>query len=77
MMLLLGPEKTTAHLSESSALLQKHLPPMDTIGATMRTESGAAKTCSVSFGTSLTEYEFSIACESGFVNLSCLRVYWQ
>lgn len=68
--LLLGPENTVARLSAYSARLQKHLPPLDTIDATMRTKSGATGTFSVSFGTSFTGYDFSIACEGGTVNLS-------
>ncbi len=68
--LLLGSENSIARLSAFSAQLQKHLPPVDTIDATMRTKSGATGTLSVSFGTSFTGYEFSIACEGGTVNLS-------
>ena len=43
---------------------------MDTIDAIMKTEAGATGTFSVSFGTSFTGYEFSIACEGGTVNVS-------
>ncbi len=68
--LLLGPENTITRLSAFSAQLQQHLPPVDTIDAIMKTESGATGTFSVSFGTSFTGYEFSIACEGGTVSLS-------
>lgn len=39
---------------------------------TMKTKSGATGTLSVSFGTSFTGCEFSIACEGGTGNLSVL-----
>lgn len=68
--LLLGPENTITRLSAFSAQLQKHLPPVDTIDAAMKTKSGATGTFSVSFGTSFTGYEFNIACEGGTVSLS-------
>ena len=67
--LLLGPENTITRLSAFSAQLQQHLPPVDTIDAIMKTKS-ATGTFSVSFGTSFTGYEFSIACEGGTVSLS-------
>lgn len=67
---LLGSDNAIASLSAYSAQLQKHLPPVDTIDATMRTQSGVTGTFSVSFGTSFKGYEFSVACDGGTVHLS-------
>ncbi|KAM0801963.1 glucose-fructose oxidoreductase [Usnea florida] len=67
---LLGSDNAIASLSAYSAQLQKHLPPVDTIDATMRTKSGVTGTFSVSFGTSFKGYEFSVACDGGTVQLS-------
>ena len=68
--LLLGPGNTIARLSAYSVQLQKLLPPADTIDTTMRTKSGVIGIFSLSFGTSFTGYEFSIACKSGAANHS-------
>jgi len=68
--LLLGPEDPIVRISAYSTQLQKHLPPVDTIYATMRTKTGATGTFSVSFGTSLTGSEWTIGCEGGSVSVS-------
>lgn len=47
---LLGSDKPVA-ISAYTTLLQKHLPPVDTVNAIWKTESGASGTFSVSFGT--------------------------
>ncbi|CAF9938162.1 MAG: hypothetical protein ALECFALPRED_007562 [Alectoria fallacina] len=67
------PKNTITRLSAFSAQLRKHLAPVDTIDATMTIKFGATGTFSVSFGTSFTGYEFSIACEGGTVNLSVFK----
>ena len=53
--LLLGTENSVTHLSAFSTQLQKHLPPVDTVDATMKTKSGAMGTFCVSFGSTLLE----------------------
>lgn len=68
--LLLGPEDRIVRLSAYSTQLQKHLPPVDTIDAAMKTKTGATGTFSVSFGTSLTGSEWTVGCEGGSVSVS-------
>lgn len=69
--LLLGPENTVARLSAHTAQLQKHLPPVDTIDATMKTKHGATGTFSTSYGTSFPRIsEWALACEGGSVSIS-------
>lgn len=68
--LLLGPENPIVRLSAFSAQLQKHLPPVDTVDATMKSKTGAIGTFSVSFGTSLTGSEWTVGCEGGSVSVS-------
>ena len=43
---------------------------MDTVDATMKTQSGATGTFSLSMGTTFTGSEWSIACEGGSVSIS-------
>jgi predicted dehydrogenase len=47
--------------------LQEHLPPVDTVNSVWHTKSGISGTFSVSFGTSLSGSEYTIACEKGSV----------
>jgi len=68
--LLLGPENTVTHLSAFTNQLRKYLPPVDTVDATMKTKSGATGTFSVSFGSTLTGFEWIVACEGGSVTVS-------
>ena len=67
--LLLG-EDTVSRLSAYTNQNQKHLPPVDTVDATMKTKSGATGTFSLSMGTSFTGSEWAIACEGGSVSIS-------
>ena len=50
--------------------MQKHLTPVDTVDAAMKTKSGATGTFSVSFGTTMTGSEWTVACEGGSVSIS-------
>lgn len=68
--LLLGSENSIARLSAFTVQLQKHLPPVDTVDATLKTKTGITGTFSVSFGTSLTGSEWTVACEGGSVSVS-------
>jgi predicted dehydrogenase len=47
--------------------LQEHLPPVDTVDATVRLGSGRSGTLSMSFGTTLRGSEYAVACEKGSV----------
>ena len=68
--LLLGTENSVTRLSAFSTQLQKHLPPVDTVDATMKTKSGATGTFCASFGTTFTGTEWAVACEGGTVSIS-------
>ena len=57
-------------LSAHTAQLQAHLPPADTVDATMKTNTGITGSFSVSFGTTLPGiFEYSVACELGSVTV--------
>jgi predicted dehydrogenase len=47
--------------------LQEHLPPVDTVDATVHLSNGASGTLSISFGTTLKGSDYSFACEKGTV----------
>ena len=67
--LLLGSDHIV-RLSAFTNQLQKHLPPVDTIDASLKTKSGATGTFSFSFGSTLSGSEWTIGCEKGLVSLS-------
>lgn len=67
--LLLGEEARPTALTAYTTLLQEHLPPVDTVNSVWRTKSGIAGTFSVSFGTTLSGSEYTIACEKGSVTI--------
>ena len=56
-------------MSAFTEQLQEHLPPVDTVDATWKTKSGVSGTFSVSFGTTFTGSEYSVACERGTVTV--------
>ncbi|GAB7347151.1 hypothetical protein MBLNU459_g3270t1 [Dothideomycetes sp. NU459] len=66
---LLGPEARMARVSAYTAQLQEHLPPIDTVNATVRLANGSSGTFSVSFGTTFTGVEYVVACENGTVDV--------
>ena len=58
------------NLSAHTAQLQSHLPPADTVDATMKTNTGVTGSFSVSFGTTLPDdFEYRVACERGSVTV--------
>lgn len=67
--LLLQPENVTVRVSAFTAQLQEHLPPVDTVDATWKTKSGVSGTFSVSFGTTFSGSEYTVACEKGTVTI--------
>jgi predicted dehydrogenase len=67
---MLGSANPLASLSANTTQLQKHLPPVDTVDATLKTKGGASGTFSISFGTSFTGCEWTVACEKGVVSVS-------
>ena len=68
--LLLGPKDQITRLSAFTNQLQKHLPPVDTVDATLKTKTGATGTISISFGTTLTGSEWTVGCDGGSVSVS-------
>ena len=68
--LLLGPENTITRLSAFTNQLRQDLPPVDTMDAIMKTKSGATGTFSVSFGSTLTGFEWIVACDGRSVSVS-------
>ncbi|KAL8790967.1 MAG: hypothetical protein Q9195_006112 [Heterodermia aff. obscurata] len=67
--LLLG-ETYIQTLSAHTAQLQAHLPPVDTVDATMKTNTGVTGSFSVSFGTTLPDvFEYCVGCKGGSVTV--------
>lgn len=67
--LLLGEEAKPTAIIAYTNLLREHLPPVDTINSIWTTKSGISGTFSVSFGTTLSGSEYTIACEKGSVSV--------
>ncbi|KAH8820891.1 hypothetical protein F5884DRAFT_65230 [Xylogone sp. PMI_703] len=63
---ILGENKPTT-LASFNALLQAHLPPVDTVNSIWQTSSGISGTFAMSFGTTLSGSLHEIACEQGSV----------
>lgn len=70
MRMLLGKEANVEKTSAFTQQLQPHLPPVDTVDATFKLANGSTGTFSVSFGTTFTGAEWSVACEGGSVAVS-------
>ena len=68
--LLLGTENHISRISAYTNQNQEYLPPVDTVDATMKTQTGATGTFSISMGTTFTGSEWSVACEHGTVSIS-------
>lgn len=67
---LLGEDAKPTALSAYTTLLQEHLPPVDTVNSIWQTKSGISGTFSMSFGTTVSGNEYTIACEKGSVTRS-------
>ncbi|CAG8111674.1 unnamed protein product [Penicillium olsonii] len=67
--LILGSERLST-LSAQSQLQQPFLPPVDTVDAVLKTESGATGVLSLSWGSSFSDQIFEVACENGVVTLN-------
>lgn len=72
--LMLGDDAKMETVSAFSAQLQEHLPPVDTVNASVKLRNGASGTFSVSFGTTFTGAEWIVACEQGTVECDRDRV---
>ncbi len=71
---MLGKDNPLVSISAHSALLQEHLPPVDTVEATAKSKKGAVGTISISFGTTAKGSEWTVGCEKGFVSISRNKV---
>jgi len=69
-LLLRGGSEKIKSLSAFTAQLQEHLPPVDTLNATLLLTNQASGTLSISFGTTDTGSEYLVACEHGNVHVS-------
>jgi len=71
---LLGEAARPAAVTAYSTLLREHLPPVDTINSVWLTKSGVSGTFSISFGTTLSGSEYTVACEKGSVTIQRSKV---
>jgi predicted dehydrogenase len=69
-LLLEAGGETVKRLSAFTAQLQEHLPPVDTLHATLQLGSGQSGTLSVSFGTTDSGSEYVVASEKGTVTVT-------
>ncbi|KAK2600212.1 hypothetical protein QQS21_005086 [Conoideocrella luteorostrata] len=67
---LRGTQNTPVSVRALTAQVQKHLPPIDTVSAVVRTAGGAIGTYYHSAGTLMNSLEWDIACEKGTVKSS-------
>lgn len=68
-LVLEGAGAKPVKLSAFSAQLQEHLPPVDTVNATVQLSDGTSGTMSMSFGTTFSGSEYSFAAEKGTVTV--------
>jgi predicted dehydrogenase len=69
-LLLQGGGQKIKKVSAFTAQLQEHLPPVDTLNATMLLDNNSSGTLSISFGTTDTGSEYLVACEKGSVHVA-------
>ncbi|RAO68032.1 uncharacterized protein BHQ10_004044 [Talaromyces amestolkiae] len=67
---LLGPDVHFTRLAAFTTLLKEHLPPVDTMDAILKTNTGIQGTFQTSGATTLTGPEWTIACEKGTVTVA-------
>ena len=67
--LLSDSGRKVKRLSAFTTQLQDYLPPVDTVDATFQLDNGSTGTFSVSFGTTFSGAEWSVACENGTVSV--------
>jgi predicted dehydrogenase len=69
-LLLQGGGEKIKTVSAFTTQLQSHLPPVDTLNATLQLSNSASGTLSISFGTTDTGSEYVVACEKGSVRVA-------
>ena len=68
------PGNRVARVAAFTTMLQRHLPPVDTMNAVFKLESGVSGTFQQSLGTSLTGAEWTVGCEYGVVTVADSKV---
>ncbi|KAF2264734.1 NAD(P)-binding protein [Lojkania enalia] len=68
--LMLGEAAAPVKTSAFTTQLQEHLPPVDTLNATILLKNGSSGTVSISFGTTFKGSEYAVACQKGTVTVS-------
>lgn len=68
--LLLGKENSPVKTSAFTAQLRVHLPPVDTLNATVLLKNGSSGTIAISFGTTFSGAAYEVAAEKGTVTVS-------
>lgn len=68
--ILLTPSDPIARIAAFTQQIQAHLPPVDTIHASLRTRSGVTGHFTASFGASTRAFDFTAAAERGSVTVS-------
>ncbi|KAI1502606.1 oxidoreductase [Biscogniauxia marginata] len=71
---LLGKENAVESLIAQTSLVSSHLPPVDSINAVLKLKSGAVGSYITSVGTTLSAFEYHVACEGGFVKAEGSKV---
>lgn len=69
-LMLAGGNVKVVKTSAFTTQLREHLPPVDTVDATLQMSNGASGTISISFGTTFSGSEYAVACEKGTVTVS-------
>lgn len=65
--LMLGAENAPASIIAMTSQVQPYLMPMDTVNALVKAKSGIIGSFLFSVGTNMEGFEFSVACEKGYV----------
>ncbi|KAI1773458.1 NAD(P)-binding protein [Hypoxylon cercidicola] len=71
---LLGADNAVESLVAQTALVSSHLPPVDSINAVLKTKSGVVGSYVNSVGTTMSAFEFAVACEKGVVKAEGAKV---
>jgi predicted dehydrogenase len=66
---ILGPSNPIVRLGAFTKLTRNYLPPVDTVNAIMKTETGITGSFSVSFGSNTSGSEYTVTGEKGYVSV--------
>lgn len=68
------PGNNVARVSAFSNQVREYLPPVDTVNAVFKLESGVTGTFQISVGSSLKENSWTVACEGGWIKVEDSKV---